>query len=73
MKQAMDILSVSPDHPRVQLHRLTQKGWLTSVVPGVYEFIPAERGETAFVDTNQNAGSGSTFTLYFGLLQPGRF
>jgi predicted transcriptional regulator of viral defense system len=52
VKQAMDILSVSSDHIRVILHRLTQKGWLAPVVPGVYEFIPAERGEAAFVDTN---------------------
>jgi len=52
VKQAMDILSVSPNHIRVLLHRLTQKGWLAPVVPGVYEFIPAERGEAAFVDTN---------------------
>jgi predicted transcriptional regulator of viral defense system len=51
-KQAMDILSISPDHVRVLLHRLIQKGWLAPVVPGVYELIPAERGEAAFVDTN---------------------
>jgi predicted transcriptional regulator of viral defense system len=26
-KQAMDILSISPDYIRVLLHRLVQKGW----------------------------------------------
>jgi len=51
-KQAMDILFISPDYIRVVLHRLVQKGWLAPVVPGVYEYIPAERGEAAFVDTN---------------------
>jgi predicted transcriptional regulator of viral defense system len=51
-KQAMDILSISPDYIRVLLYRLVQKGWLAPVVPGIYEFIPAERGEAAFVDTN---------------------
>ncbi len=51
-KQAMDILFISPDYIRVVLHRLVQKGWLVPVVPGVYEYIPAERGEAAFVDTN---------------------
>lgn len=51
-KQAMDILSISTDHIRVLLHRLVQKGWLVPVVPGIYEFIPAERGEAAFMDTN---------------------
>jgi predicted transcriptional regulator of viral defense system len=52
LNQAMEILSISPDHIRVLLHRLTQKGWIAPVIPGVYEFIPAERGELAFVDTN---------------------
>ncbi len=51
-KQAMEILSISHDYALVALHRLVQKGWLSPVVSGVYEFIPAERGEIAFVDTN---------------------
>jgi predicted transcriptional regulator of viral defense system len=52
IQQAKEILSVSDDHARVILHRLFKKGWLAPVVPGVFELIPAERGEAAFVDTN---------------------
>ena len=51
-KQVMEILSISHDYALVALHRLVQKNWLSPVVPGVYELIPAERGEIAFVDTN---------------------
>jgi predicted transcriptional regulator of viral defense system len=50
--EARRILAVSPEHARVLLHRLVRKGWLAPVVPGIYELIPAERGEAAFVDTN---------------------
>ncbi len=51
-QQAREILSVSGDHARVILHRLVKKGWLAPIVPGIFEVIPAERGEVAFVDTN---------------------
>ncbi len=51
-QQAREILSVSDNHARVILHRLVKKGWLAPIVPGIFEVIPAERGEVAFVDTN---------------------
>lgn len=52
IRQAGQVLSVSDDRARVILHRLVKKGWLAPVVPGIFELIPAERGEVAFVDTN---------------------
>ncbi len=55
IQQAMEILSVSDNHVRIILHRLVKKGWLAPVVPGIFELIPAERGEVAFVDTNSLA------------------
>lgn len=51
-RQAKEILSVSDEHARVILHRLRKKGWLATVIPGVFELIPAERGEVAFVESN---------------------
>jgi predicted transcriptional regulator of viral defense system len=54
-KQVQEALSVSYGHARVILHRLVEKGWLSPVVPGIFEYIPAERGEEAFVDTNSLA------------------
>jgi len=51
-QQAKEILAVSDDHARIILHRLVKKGWLAPVVPGIFELIPAERGEVAFMDTN---------------------
>jgi predicted transcriptional regulator of viral defense system len=52
IRQAGAILSVSDAHARLILHRLVKKGWLAPVVPGVFELIPAERGEVPFVDSN---------------------
>lgn len=54
-KEAKELLSVTDDHIGVILHRLVSKGWLSPVVRGVFEFIPAERGEIGFVDTNPYA------------------
>ena len=54
-KQVQEALSVSYGYARVILHRLVEKGWLSPVVPGIFEYIPAERGEEAFVDTNSLA------------------
>jgi len=52
VEEAMAILDCSYDHARQVLHRLAQHRWLTSITPGKYELIPAERGEHAFPDTN---------------------
>ncbi|MCX6054178.1 MAG: hypothetical protein NTZ74_04535 [Chloroflexi bacterium] len=43
---------MTDENIRVILHRLVKKGWLSPVVPGIFEYIPAERGEMAFLDTN---------------------
>jgi predicted transcriptional regulator of viral defense system len=47
-----EILDVSYDHARQLLHRLARDRWLAPIRSGLYELIPAERGEHAFVDTN---------------------
>lgn len=52
IKETMAILDCSYDHARQVLHRLTQRRWLAPLTAGVYELIPAERGEHAFTDTN---------------------
>jgi predicted transcriptional regulator of viral defense system len=52
IEQAMDVLDCPYDHARQVLHRLAQRRWLARITPGVYELIPAERGEHAFPDTN---------------------
>jgi predicted transcriptional regulator of viral defense system len=45
-------LNISQDYARKVLQRLARDRWLVPIVPGKYEFIPAERGEYAFPDTN---------------------
>lgn len=51
-EEAIQMLGVSYDHARQILHRLSRDRWLAMIKPGVYELIPAERGELAFADTN---------------------
>ncbi len=50
--ETMAILDCSYDHARQVLSRLARRHWLAPLTPGVYELIPAERGEHAFPDTN---------------------
>ena len=52
IEEAMEILGCSYGHARKILHDLTEDRWLARITPGTYEFIPAERGEHAFPDTN---------------------
>ena len=52
IKETIQILDCSYDHARQILHRLAQHQWLSPIAPGKYEFIPANRGVHAFVDTN---------------------
>jgi len=52
IEQAMEIVGCSYNHARQILHRLARNGWLARITAGRYEFIPAERGEHAFPDTN---------------------
>ncbi|MBN1451270.1 MAG: hypothetical protein JW963_09665 [Anaerolineales bacterium] len=52
LKEAMTILDCSPVHARQILYKLAQRRWLARIKNGVYELIPAERGNYAFPDTN---------------------
>lgn len=52
IEDAKQILNVSYAHARQVLHRLARDRWLAPIKPGLYELIPAERGEHAFADTN---------------------
>ena len=64
--QAMAILGCSYDHARQLLHRLTGRRWLIPVAAGMYELIPADRGEHAFPDTNPLfLGSALIHPYYF--------
>ncbi len=52
IEDTMKFLGVSYAHARQLLHDLARDRWLVRIQPGKYEFIPAERGEYAFPDTN---------------------
>lgn len=66
IEDAARILNVSREYARAILLRLASNQWLAPIIPGKYEFIPAERGEHAFVDTNPLfIGSQLTHPYYF--------
>jgi predicted transcriptional regulator of viral defense system len=52
IEDTIRILHCSSDYARKVLSRLARDRWLVPILPGKYEFIPAERGEYAFPDTN---------------------
>ena len=52
VEAAARILNISTEYARKVLQRLSRDRWLTRIIPGKYELIPAERGEYAFPDSN---------------------
>jgi predicted transcriptional regulator of viral defense system len=45
-------LGASDGYARYVAHRLVRKRWLERLRPGLFQFIPAERGREAIADTN---------------------
>jgi predicted transcriptional regulator of viral defense system len=64
-EEVMQILNVSYDHARQVVHRLARDRWLSLITPGIYELIPAERGEHAFEDTNPLFIGGALVDPYY--------
>jgi predicted transcriptional regulator of viral defense system len=46
-------------------HRLARKGWLERLKPGLYQFVPAERGQDGVADTNPLAAGALLISPYF--------
>jgi predicted transcriptional regulator of viral defense system len=59
------MLRCSDGYARFMAHRLARKGWLERLRPGLYQFIPAERGREAVADTNPLAAGANLVPRYF--------
>ena len=58
-------LACSDSYGRFMAHQLVKKGWLERLRPGLYQFVPAERGRAGVGDTNPLAAGAALITLYF--------
>jgi hypothetical protein len=55
----------SASYARYPAHRLAKKGWLERLRPGLYQFVPAERGREGVADTNPLAAGALLVSPYF--------
>ena len=60
-----DALGVTEEYARYVAHRLVRKGWLERLRPGLFQFIPADRGREAIVDTNPLLAGAALLRPYF--------
>jgi len=58
-------LSCSNSYARFMAHQLAEKGWLERLKPGLYQFVPAERGQDGVADTNPLAAGALLASPYF--------
>lgn len=58
-------LACSNSYARFMAHRLADKGWLERLRPGMYQFVPAERGRDGVADTNPLAAGAVLVSPYF--------
>ena len=58
-------LGASEEYARYVAHRLVRKGWLERLRPGLFQFIPAERGRDAVADMNPLLAGAALVGPYF--------
>lgn len=58
-------LGASEGYARYLAHQLVRKGWLERLRPGLFQFIPAERGREAVADTNPLVAGAVLVEPYF--------
>ncbi len=60
-----DALGASEEYARYVAHRLVRKGWLERLRPGLFQFIPADRGREPIADTNPLLAGAALLRPYF--------
>ena len=58
-------LGASEGYARYLAHQLVRKGWLERLRPGLFQFIPADRGREAIADTNPLLAGAVLVRPYF--------
>lgn len=65
LKDLCTALGASEGYARYFAHQLVRKGWLERLRPGLFQFIPAERGREAVADTNPLLAGAALVRPYF--------
>lgn len=65
LEQLRAALGASEGYARYIAHQLVRKGWLERLRPGLFQFIPAERGREAVADTNPLLAGAVLVQPYF--------
>jgi len=65
LAQLREKLGSSDNNARVFAHRLVKKGWLERLRPGLFQFIPADRGREGVADMNPLAAGSVLVSPYF--------
>lgn len=60
-----EALGASEGYARYVAHRLVRKGWLERLRPGMFQFVPADRGREGVADTNPLAAGAVLITPYY--------
>jgi len=58
-------LDTSESYARYLAHSLVKKGWLERLRPGLFQLVPAERGQEGVADTNPLAAAAALIAPYF--------
>lgn len=60
-----EALGASEGYARKLAHGLVKKGWLERLRPGLFQFVPADRGREGVADTNPLAAGAVLVSPYF--------
>jgi predicted transcriptional regulator of viral defense system len=58
-------IGASDSYARYLAHRLVRKGWLERLRPGLYQLVPADRGQEGVADSNPLAAGAALAEPYF--------
>lgn len=65
LAELREALGASEGYARKLAHGLVKKGWLERLRPGLFQFVPADRGREGVADTNPLAAGAVLISPYF--------
>lgn len=65
LAELREALGASGNYARLFAHRLVKKGWLERLRPGLFQFVPADRGREGVADLNPLAAGAVLASPYF--------
>lgn len=65
LTELREALGASESYARYLAHRLVKKGWMERLRPGLFQFVPANRGREGIADTNPLAVGDVLVSPYF--------